>query len=321
MYVMSKMEAIREAYGIELARLGADIPELVVLDADVSKSTRTVHFAGAFPDRFFNFGIAEQNMMSAAAGMATMGMIPIVNTFSFLATYRAADQFRTSIVYPNLNVKVAANYGGLSDSFDGPTHQTIADIAWVRALPNVAVIVPSDAVEMRSALSEIIRHNGPVWFRLCRAETEVYHDRDYKFQFGKAEVVRDGKDVALIGCGAAMPRVLKAAGILISRGIEPLIMNIHTLKPLDYKAIYSAAAKTGAVVTVEEHNIIGGLGSAVCEVVAQDNLATVRRLGIPDTFAESGPYDDLLDRYGLNVDGIVEASENAIRNKKKTITV
>jgi transketolase len=192
MYVMSKMEAIREAYGIELARLGADIPELVVLDADVSKSTRTVHFAGAFPDRFFNFGIAEQNMMSAAAGMATMGMIPIVNTFSFLATYRAADQFRTSIVYPNLNVKVAANYGGLSDSFDGPTHQTVADIAWVRALPNVAVIVPSDAVEMRSALSEIIRHNGPVWFRLCRAETEVYHDRDYKFQFGKAARAASG---------------------------------------------------------------------------------------------------------------------------------
>lgn len=315
---MSVKEAIREAYGLELARLGREMPELLVLDADVSKSTRTLYFAKAFPDRFFNFGIAEQNMMAAAAGMSTIGFVPIVNTFSFLATYRAADQFRTSIVYPKLNVKVAATYGGLSDSYDGPTHQTVADIAWVRALPGLSVIVPSDAEEMRKALPAIIAHRGPVWFRLCRAETEVYHSADYQFRFGKSEIVRDGADVSIIGCGVVMPRILQAAAILSGKGIDPLVMNVPTLKPFDAEAVCAAARKTGLIVTVEEHNVIGGLGSAVCEAVAAENTASVIRLGIPDTFAESGPYDKLLDRYGLSVDGIVSAVERLANNRHKS---
>lgn len=309
-------EAIREAYGLELAKLGAEFPRMVVLDADVSKSTRTVYFAQEHSDRFLNFGIAEQNMMAVAAGMAAMGDIPVVNTFSFLATYRAADQFRTSIVYPGLNVKVAAIYGGLSDSFDGPTHQTVADIAWVRALPNVTVVVPSDAREMRSALPELLRHQGPVWFRLCRAETEIYHTENYRFRLGKAEIVKEGTDVTLIGCGIMLLRVLAAAGELASRGISAQVVNLATIKPFDREAVCACARKTGAVVTVEEHNVIGGLGSAVCEAVAEQNLAPVLRVGIPDTFAESGPYEELLDRYGLSVRDIVAAATEAVKRKQ-----
>lgn len=307
---MNKKEAVREAYGLELKKMGEVFHQLVVLDADVSKSTRTVYFSQEFPQRFFNFGIGEQDMMAAAAGMAAMGDIPIVNSFSFLTTYRAADQFRTSIVYPKLNVKVGASYGGLSDSFDGPTHQTVADLAWVRALPGLSVIVPSDAQEMRSALPEIIRHDGPVWFRLCRAETDLYHSPSYQFKWGKAEVVKEGEDVTLIGCGVIMPRVLEAARQLHANGISAQVINVPSLKPFDSETICRCAKKTGAVVTVEEHNIIGGLGSAVCEAVAGKNLAPVVRVGIPDTFAESGPYEQLLDRYGLSVKDIVRAAVN-----------
>jgi transketolase len=314
---MSGMEAIREAYGLELARLGATMAELLVLDADVSKSTRTVHFAKAFPGRFFNFGIAEQNMMAAAAGMATLGFVPVVNTFSFLATYRAADQFRTSVVLPRLNVKVAANYGGLSDSYDGPTHQTVADMAWVRALPGLTVVVPSDAEEMHKALPAILGHPGPVWFRLCRAETETFHGSDYRFRLGLAETLSDGRDITIIGCGAVLPRVLRAAQILRDQGLDPLVMNVPTLKPFDSEAVCAAASKTGLVVTVEEHNVIGGLGSAVCEAVAAENSARVIRLGIPDTFAESGSYDQLLDRYGLSVEGMVRAALSLVEKRRR----
>lgn len=310
---MSKKEAIREAYGQELEKMGEQFPQLVVLDADVSKSTRTLYFARKFPERFINFGIAEQNMMAAAAGMATMGDIPVVNSFSFLTTYRAADQFRTSVVYPKLNVKVAANYGGLSDSFDGPTHQTVADISWVRALPGLVVFVPSDAEEMRKALPEVLRYSGPVWMRLCRAETEVYHGSSYQFQLGKAEVLKEGEDVTLVGCGVLMPRVIEAARELENQGISAQIVNVHTLKPLDKETLCKCAQKTGAVVTVEEHNVIGGLGSAVCEIVAEENLASVARVGIPDIFAESGPYETLLDRYGMSVKEIVGKALSVVK--------
>ncbi len=311
-----KRQSAREAYGLKLAELGKHMPEIVVLDADVSKSTRTLHFAKEFPERFINFGIAEQNMMAAAAGMATVGLIPIVNSFSFLTTYRAADQFRTSIVYPGLNVKVAANYGGLSDSFDGPTHQTLADIAWVRALPNLCVIVPSDSVEMEKALPEIIKHDGPVWFRLCRAETPIIHKDDYEFKIGKAEKMRDGADIALISTGVALSRVMDAAGELERKGYDPMVISMPTIKPLDEKMIIHAAKITGGIVTCEEHNTIGGLGSGVCEVVSKSFPVPVSRVGIPDTFAESGAYDQLLDRYGLSVNAIVESAEKLISNKK-----
>jgi transketolase len=306
-------EAMRDAYGHALVELGKEIQEVVVLDADVSKSTKTCYFQETFPGRFFNFGIAEQNMMSAAAGMATVGLIPFVNSFSFLMTYRAADQFRSSIVYPRLNVKVAANYGGLSDSFDGPTHQTVSDIAMVRALPGLCVVVPSDAVEVRKALPVLARHRGPVWLRLCRAETPIFHTEDYVFAIGKAEHLRTGKDVAMIGTGVAVSRILEAANELVRLGYDPMVVSMPTIKPLDRQAIIDAASVTRAVLTVEEHNVIGGLGSAVCEVLSHEHPVVVERLGIPDTFAESGPYEALLDRYGLSIDGIVEAARKLIR--------
>jgi len=308
-------EALRDSYGRGLVELGREIPEVVVLDADVSKSTKTCYFQEAFPQRFINFGIAEQNMMAAAAGMATVGLIPFVNTFSFLATYRAADQFRTSIVYPRLNVKVAANYAGLSDSFDGPTHQTVSDIATVRALPGLCVVAPADAEEVRKALPVLARYNGPVWLRLCRAETAVFHRSDYEFRLGKADKLRDGADIAIIGTGIAVPRILEAVEEMVRRGHDPLVLSMPTLKPFDAEAVIDAAARTRAVVTVEEHSIIGGLGSAVCEVLARVCPVVVERLGIPDTFAESGPYEDLLDRYGLSVDGILSTAENVMRRR------
>jgi transketolase len=310
-----KSIAGREAYGLALARLGEQNEKVVVLEADVSKSTRTLYFADKFPERFFNFGIAEQNMMSAAAGMATVGLIPIVNSFSFLTTYRAADQFRTSVVYPRLNVKVMANYGGLSDSHDGPTHQTVADFAWVRALPNLCVVVPSDAVEVEKALPVIAGHNGPVWMRLCRAATPVIHPPDYQFKLGQAVMMREGNDLALISCGVVLSRVLQAADRLIEQGIDPMIISVPTLKPFDEKLIGYAARKTGAIVTCEEHSIIGGLGSAVCETVAKSCPVPVERLGIPDVFAESGTFDQLLDRYGLSVEGMIKAAKDVIRRK------
>ena len=283
-------EAMRDSYGLGLVELGRDMGEVVVLDADVSKATKTFHFQQAFPERFINFGIAEQNMMAAAAGMASVGLIPFVNTFSFLATYRAADQFRSSIVYPGLNVKVVAHLAGLSDSFDGPTHQTISDIAAVRALPGLCIIVPSDAVGMRKALPVLARYNGPVWVRLCRAETPVFHGPDYEFRIGKAEKLRDGKDVTIVATGVAVPRALEAARELVRLGHAPLVLSMPTLKPFDAEALINAAASAGAVVTVEEHSIIGGLGSAVCEVLAGSYPVVVERLGIPDTFAFRSCY-------------------------------
>lgn len=312
-----KMLPVREGYGLEIVKLGRENENIVVLDADVSKSTRTLHFAEEIPGRFYNFGIAEQNMMSAAAGMSTIGLIPFVNSFSFLTTYRAADQFRTSIVYPRLNVKVMASYGGLSDSYDGPTHQTVADIAWVRALPNLTVIVPSDAEEMRKALPEIIEYNGPIWVRLCRAETPVIHSEEYKFEIGKAEKIKDGKDVAIISCGVVLQRVIKASEELTKLGYNPMIINMPTLKPIDEDAIIKAAEETKAIVTVEEHNIIGGLGASVSEVVTKYKPVVVERVGIPDVFAESGAYDELLDKYGLGVADIVKAAISAMEKKAK----
>lgn len=305
---------MREAYGVKLVEIGKSLPEMVVLDADVSKSTRTVYFAKEFPERFFNFGIAEQNMMAAAAGMAATGLVPFVNSFSFLTTYRAADQFRTSVVYPGLGVIVVASYGGLSDSFDGPTHQTIADIAWVRALPGLNVIVPADSIEVIEALPVLASLKKPVWIRLCREKTPVINKSDYKFQLGKAVKFREGKDIALIGCGIAVARMLDVVNLLVDRGYDPLLLSIPTIKPLDEKAIIEAAQKTKKIITCEEHNIIGGLGSAVCEVIAKKCYAMVERIGIPDTFAESGSYNDLLDRYGLSVENILHASIKMIQS-------
>ena len=312
-----KVQAQREAYGLTLAKLGEEQPEVVVLDADVSKSTRTTYFAEKFPERFFNFGIAEQNMMAAAAGMAACGLIPFVNTFSFLATFRAADQFWTSVVYPGLNVKVAASYGGVSDSYDGPTHQSITDIAWVRSLPNLVVVVPADAVEVEKALPVLARYPGPVWLRLARVATPIINGDEFQFHLGRAVVYREGRDVALIGCGVILYRVLEAARLLEDEGIRATVLSISTLKPLDKMAIIDAARQTGAIVTCEEHNVLGGLGAAVCETVCDVYPVPVTRLGFCDTFAESGGYDELLDKYGLSIEMIAETAKKMVQIKLK----
>ena len=312
-----QMVAQREAYGKALVKLGEENHNIVVLDADVSKSTRTLYFEQAFPDRFFNFGIAEQNMMAAAAGMAKCGLIPFVNSFSFLTTYRAADQLRSSVVYPKLNVKVVAHYGGLSDSFDGPTHQSIADIAWVRALPGLCVVVPSDAVETEKALRAIVDYNGPVWLRLSRNPSPVIHGDDYEFTLSRACIEREGKDVTLISCGTVLDRVMQAAEVLQQQGIDAQIISVATLKPFDEEAIIKAARTTGAIVTCEEHNVIGGLGAAVCETVAKSCPVPVLRLGIPDCFADTGAYEGLLDQYGLGVENLVDKAKAAISLKRK----
>ena len=311
-----KMIAQREAYGAGLVELGKANPNVAVLDADVSSSTRTLYFAQEFPERFFNFGIAEQNMMGAAAGMAKCGLIPFVNTFSFLATYRAADQLRTSIVYPKANVKIAATYGGLSDSFDGPTHQSVADLAMVRALPDLTVVVPADAVEAAKALPVLAEFNGPVWLRLSRNPSPVIYSDDFEFTLGKATVLKEGTDLTLISCGTVLARVLEAADVLVQEGLNPRVILISPLKPLDREAVLSAARETGAIVTVEEHSIIGGLGAAVSEVVSDEYPCPVKRVGIPDTFADTGPYEELLDKFGLSVGNIVKAAREALALKK-----
>jgi transketolase len=307
--------AIRNVYGEELVKLGKRNENIVVFDADVSHSTKTDNFGNRFPDRFFNFGIAEANMVSAAAGMATMGKIPFVNTFSFLLCERALDQIRSSVAYNNLNVKFAANYGGLSDSFDGPSHHTISDLTIIRSIPNMTLIVISDAVCMKKALEPIAEWNGPVYFRLCRAETPTVHGDNYQFTVGKGVLVKDGGDLTIIATGIMLDRALKASEVLKEEGIHARVIEIHTIKPIDKAIILKAADETNAILVCEEANILGGLGSAVAEVVSRDNPVFLDFIGINDCYAESGQYEDLLDKYGMSGDEIVKRAR-LLHNKK-----
>jgi len=313
---MNKKIAIRDTFGEALVELGEKNEKVVVLDADVSHSTRTIKFGERFPDRFFNLGVAEANMMNIAAGLATCGFIPFVSTFSFLACLRAVEQIRTSIAYPKLNVKIAAGYGGLSDSYDGVTHQSVCDIAIARSIPNLTVIVVADARETRIALSAIAQYKGPVFFRLSRAEVPVIFDEDHQFQIGKGNLLKDGSDVTLIATGIMVARALEAADKLDNEGISTRVLGIHTIKPLDEKAVLQAARETGAIVTAEEHSILGGLGSTVAEVLAKNYPVPMEMVGILDTFAESGGYEELLDKYGMGVIDIVEAAKKVLKRKK-----
>lgn len=316
---MSQVEAIRAAYGQALVLAGARDDKIIVLDADVSNSTRSVEFAQAFPDRFLNMGIAEANMVCHAAGIATMGFIPIVNSFGFLLCDRALDQIRSSVAYNNLNVKFAANYGGLSDSYDGASHHSITDLAVMRAIPGMTLVNLSDAECMRKALQPIFSHPGPVYFRLCRAETPVIHGLDYRFEIGRANTVRNGGDCSIIATGIVVYRALEAADRLLKQGIDARVVEMHTLKPLDRGSILLAARETGAILTVEEGTIIGGLGSAVAEVVArQEGDVPVDFAGINDCYAQSGPYEELLDRYGLSVDEITQKTIGLVKRKGKS---
>ena len=312
---MTERISMRHAYGRALTGLGQTNAQIVVLDADVSSSTQSHFFASAFPERFFNLGIAEPGMVDVAAGLALAGKIPVVNTFAFLLALRCAEQVRSHLAYGGANVKLAAGYAGLSDSLDGPTHHAITDLALMRALPGMTVVVPADAVEMEQLLPQIIDWSGPVYFRLSRAEIPVVFGDTHRPEIGKATLVREGGDVTIVNCGVLLWRCMQAAEELAQRGIQARVLNVHTLKPLDTNALRQAAGETGALVTVEEHSVIGGLGSAVAETLVERCLAPMERVGLKDRFAESGPYDELLDSAGLAIDDIVLAAERAVSRK------
>lgn len=299
-----------------LAEYGATNSRIVVLTADVSSSILTTYFAQKFPDRFFNVGIAEAGMVDTAVGLALGGMIPFVNTFAGLFL-RATEQIRTCVAYARTNVKLIGGYGGLSDFKDGPTHHSIMDIAVMRAMPNIAVLVPADSIEAKKLVPLMAQYQGPLYMRISRSEMPIVFDDNHKVEIGKGVVVRNGRDITVIANGYMVSRSLEAASLLSSRGIDVRVLNIHTVKPLDISLIRKCAKETGAIVTVEEHSTIGGLGSAVAEALVRGYPVPVEMVGIADTFAETAlDYDSLLDRYGMSVEDIVRAVQRALDRKK-----
>ena len=298
-------KATRDAYGEALKELGAQNPDIVVLDADLSASTKTQVFAKAYPDRFFDTGIAEANMMGVAAGLAAAGKIPFASTFAVFGAGRAYEQIRNSICYPKLNVKVAVTHAGLTVGEDGATHQCLEDLALMREIPGMVVINPSDDIEAKAAVKAAYEHEGPVYMRFGRLAVPIINDRpDYKFEIGKGVTLREGKDVAIIATGLCVSESLAAAEKLAADGIDAKVINIHTIKPLDEELVVAAAKECGKVVTVEEHSVIGGLGSAVCETLSKKAPTPVKTIGVQDRFGESGPAVALLEKYGLNAEGI-----------------
>lgn len=314
---MSKKIATREAYGKALKEIGQINKNIVVLDADLSKSTKTADFKNVCEDRFINMGIAEGNMMSVAAGLSTCGKIPFVSTFAIFAAGRAFEQIRNSICYPKLNVKICATHAGLTVGEDGASHQAIEDLSLMRSIPNMTVISPSDAVETEAAIKAVAEYNGPCYVRLGRAAVNVINNNsEYSFVIGKGVTLKEGNDVTIIANGIMVDVALEAVEILESEGINARIINIHTLKPIDSDLLVKAAKETGAVVTVEEHSIIGGLGSAVSEVLAETYPIPVVKVGVKDTFGESGKPEELLKAYGLTSEEIVKAVKKAISLKR-----
>ena len=308
-------KATREAYGEALRELGGQNENIVVLDADLYGSTKTAMFKKEYPTRFFNAGIAEQSMIGTAAGLAAAGKTAFASTFAVFATGRAFEQIRNSVCYPKLNVKVAATHAGLTVGEDGATHQAIEDVAIMRALPNMTVLVPADAAEAKAVVRWAAEYNGPVYIRLGRSGVPDVFDETYEFKFGKAVTLKEGTDVTLIGMGIMTSAALEAAEMLAAEGISATVLNMPTIKPIDEDAIVAAANATGAIVTCEEHSIIGGLGSAVAEVLAEKASARLVRVGVKDTFGESGKPADLLKKYGLTAADIVAAAKQAIANK------
>lgn len=309
--------AMREAYGRALAEYGAVNPEVIVLDVDTSSSTLTSFFYKRFPDRFVNIGIAEPCMIDVAVGLALGGKIPFANAFAALLSLRAIEQIRTCVCYGRTNVKIAASYAGLSDFKDGPTHHTVADIALMRALPDMTVIVPADANEIARWVPIIAAYDGPVYLRISRAATLPVHDENVELEIGKGLTLRQGRDVTIVCTGSMVGRSLLAAGKLAEAGIEARVLEIHTIKPLDTRLIQEAAEETGALVTAEEHSIIGGLGGAVCEALCQGRPVPVECVGIADTFARTAFDNDILmDAYGMAVDDVVSAAQRVLARKR-----
>ena len=300
-----KKIATRDSYGNTLVELGKEHPELVVLDADLAGATKTAIFRNAFPERHINCGIAEANMVSIAAGLAASGKVPFVSSFAMFASGRAYEQIRNSVGYPGLNVKIGASHAGISVGEDGATHQCNEDIALMRTIPGMVVINPSDDIEAKAAVRAAFEHHGPVYLRFGRMVVPVINDRpDYKFELGKGVVLREGKDLTIVATGLCVNETLIAAEQLAKDGIEAKVINIHTIKPLDEELIAAAAKETGKVVTVEEHSVIGGLGSAVCDALCKNAPVPVLKIGVQDEFGVSGPALQLIKKYGLDGEGI-----------------
>ena len=312
----STKRAIRDVYGDTLAQLGHENPDIVALDADVGSSSKSIIFGKEFPQRYYNVGVAEANMVAMAAGLATAGKIPFANTFAAFMVLRAADPVRSLIAYTGLNVKLAGTYAGLSDSYDGASHHAIADIAFMRALPNMTVVSVSDPVEAELATRAVAAHKGPVYLRLSRAEVPVILDKArYNFEIGKGVTLVDGSDLTIVATGYMLVKALEAAEILAKRGIKARVVNIHTIKPIDVGLLLQCARETGAIVTAEEHNVYGGLGSAVAEVLSRQCPVPMEFVGIEDTFTESGDYEKLLLKYGLSASRIAARAEVVLQRK------
>ena len=302
-----KKIATRESYGNALVELGAEHDNLIVLDADLAAATKTGVFKKAYPDRHIDCGIVECNMMGIAAGLSTTGIVPFASTFAMFAAGRAFEQVRNSIGYPHLNVKIGATHAGISVGEDGATHQCNEDIALMRTIPGMVILNPADDVEAKACVKAAYEYNGPVYLRFGRLAVPVINDRpDYKFELGKGVVLREGKDVTIVATGLCVSSALEAAEKLAADGIDAKIINIHTIKPLDEELIVAAAKETGKVVTVEEHSVIGGLGSAVCDALAEKCPVPVKKIGVQDVFGESGPAAALLAKYKLDGEGVYE---------------
>lgn len=303
--------ATRESYGNalkELAQNGAE--DLVVLDADLSAATKTAIFKKAFPNRHINCGIAESNMMSVAAGLSTMGFVPFASSFAMFAAGRAFEQIRNSIGYPHLNVKIGATHAGISVGEDGASHQCCEDFALMRSIPGMVVICPADDVEARQAVKAAYAHEGPVYLRFGRLAVPVFHGGDYRFEIGKGELIKQGRDITIIANGLMVAEAIEAGRELEADGIDAEIINIATIKPLDKELVAASAAKTGRVITVEEHNVVGGLGEAVCAALSEECPVPVKRIGINDVFGHSGPAKELLKQFGLSSENIVKTAKD-----------
>ena len=304
-----KKVATRDAYGAALAKLGAEHENLVVLDADLAGATKTGVFKKAFPDRFFDCGIAEGNMICMAAGLSTTGLVPFASSFAMFAAGRAFEQVRNSIGYPHLNVKIGATHGGISVGEDGASHQCCEDFALMRSIPGMTVICPADGVEAEAAVKAAYEMDGPVYLRFGRLAIPQFHEEGFNFQIGKGEVLRDGTDVAIIANGLLVYEAIQAGELLAEAGINAMVINMATIKPLDEELVLEAARKCGKVITCEEHSVIGGLGEAVCAVLAEKCPTVVRRIGVNDEFGHSGPAAALLKQFGLSADHIVEVAK------------
>ena len=308
-----KKIATRDSYGNALKELGKDHPDLVVLDADLASATKTSIFKKEFPDRHFDCGIAEGNMVVAAAGMSTMGLVPFVSTFAMFAAGRAFEQIRNSIGYPHLNVKIGATHGGISVGEDGASHQCCEDFALMRSIPGMTVICPSDDVEARAAVKAAYQMEGPVYLRFGRLAVPVFHEESYQFQIGKGEVVREGKDLAIIATGLMVNEAIEAAKALEAEGISARVVNMATIKPLDEELVLDCARSCGKIITCEEHSIIGGLGEAVCGLLAEKLPTPVRKIGVNDEYGHSGPAAALLKQFGLSAEHIAQVAKEFVK--------